>query len=155
MKRDISEFVSRCLICQQAKVQHQIGDKVFLKVSPRKKILRFGRKGKSSPRFIEPYETIERIGPMAYRLELPSKLEKVHNLFHVSMLRRYRSDPSQVISSVEIEIQPDMIYNKEPIRILAREIKELRNKCIALVKVHWQRHGIEEVTWEPEEAMRK
>ncbi|KAA3473789.1 receptor-like protein kinase [Gossypium australe] len=79
----------------------------------------------------------------------------IHNVFHVFMLCRYRSDLSHVISPVEVEIQPDLTYNEEPIRILAREIKELRNKRIALVKVLWNRHGIEEATWEPEEAMQK
>ncbi|KAA3486886.1 receptor-like protein kinase [Gossypium australe] len=87
-----------------------------------KKILRFGQKGKLNRRIIGSYEIIERIRPVAYRLALPSELEKIHN-----MLRRYQSDPSHVISPSEIEIQPDMT-------ILAREIKELRNKCIALVR---------------------
>ncbi|KAA3466136.1 DNA/RNA polymerase superfamily protein [Gossypium australe] len=104
-------------------IEFRIGDQVFLKVSPWKKILRFGRKGKLSPRFIGPYEIIERIGPVAYRLALPSKLEKIHNVFHVSMLRQYRSDPSHVISPSEIEIQPDMTYHEEPTNILAREVK--------------------------------
>ncbi|KAA3483285.1 receptor-like protein kinase [Gossypium australe] len=71
------------------------------------------------------------------------------------MLRQYRSDASHVISLSEIEIQPDMTYKEEPIRILAREIKELRNKCIALVKVLWQCHRVKEATWEPKEVMRK
>ena len=106
-------------------IEFQIGDKVFLKVSPWKKILRFGRKGKLSPRFIGPYEIIERVGLVAYRLMLPPELEKIQNVFHVSMLRRYRSDPSHVISLAEVEIKPDMTYEEEPIRILAREIKEL------------------------------
>ncbi|KAA3469982.1 receptor-like protein kinase [Gossypium australe] len=79
----------------------------------------------------------------------------IHNVFHVSMLHCYRSDPSHVISPSEIEIQPDMTYNEEPIRILAREVKQLRNKKIALVKVLWQRHSVEEAIGEPEEAMRK
>ncbi|KAA3469677.1 reverse transcriptase [Gossypium australe] len=70
-------------------IEFEIGDKVFLKVSPWKKVLRFGRKGKLSPRFIGPYEIIERVGPVAYRLRLPSELEKIHNIFDVSMLRRY------------------------------------------------------------------
>ncbi|KAA3484780.1 DNA/RNA polymerases superfamily protein [Gossypium australe] len=136
-------------------IKFQIGDKVFLKVSPWKKILRFGRNGKLSPRFIEPYEIVERIGPVAYRLALPSELEKIHNVFHVSMLRQYRSNPSYVISPVDVEIQTDLTYSKKPIRILACEIKELRNKRIDLVKVFWHKHGIEGATWEPEEAMRK
>ncbi|KAA3461851.1 DNA/RNA polymerases superfamily protein [Gossypium australe] len=82
----------------------QIIDKVFLKVSPWKNILHFSRKGKLSPRFIGPYEIIERIGPVAYRLALMIELEKIHNIFHVSMLRRYRSDPLHVISPSDIEI---------------------------------------------------
>ena len=79
-------------------MEFQVGDKVFLKVSPWKKVLRFGRKGKLSPRFIGPYEIIEKVGPVAYRLALPPELEKIHDVFHVSMLRRYRSDPSHIIS---------------------------------------------------------
>ena len=108
-------------------IEFQVGDKVFLKVSPCKKVLRFGKKGKLSPRFIGPFEMIERVGPLAYRLALPIKLEKIHNVFHVSMLRRYRSNPSHVISQTEVEIQPDMTYDEEPVKILTREVKQLRN----------------------------
>ena len=124
-------------------IEYQVGDKVFLKVSPWKKILRFGRKGKLSPRFIGPYEISERVGPVAYRLILPPELEKIHDVFHVSMLRRYRSDPSHIISPSEVEIQVDMSYEEEPMRILAREVKELRNKRVPLVKVLWLKHGID------------
>ena len=72
--------------------------------------MRFGKKGKLRPRFIEPYEVIEKVGPVAYRLALPRKLENIHNVFHVSMLRKYRSDPSHVVSSEVIELRPDLIY---------------------------------------------
>ncbi|KAG8500109.1 hypothetical protein CXB51_003598 [Gossypium anomalum] len=140
---------------KRKEIEFQVGDNVFLKVSPWKKVLRFGRKGKLSPRFIGPYEIIERIGPVAYRLALPPELDRIHNVFQVSMLRRYRSDPSHVISPTEVEIQPDMTYSEEPFKILARETKELRNKQINLVKLLWQKHGIEEMTWEPEETIRK
>ncbi|KAA3452486.1 DNA/RNA polymerases superfamily protein [Gossypium australe] len=139
---------------KRKEIEFKVGEKVFLKVSSWKKILRFGRKGKLSPRFIGPYEITDRIGSVAYRLALPVDL-KIHNVFHVSMLRRYRSDPSHVIPLAEIEIRPDMSYEEEPIKILAREVKQLRNKDIALVKVLWQKHGIEEATWEQEEAMRE
>ena len=71
-------------------IEYEVGDKVFLKVSPRRKILRFGKKGKVSPRFIILYEILERIGPVAYRLALPMELVKLHNVFHVSMLQKYR-----------------------------------------------------------------
>ncbi|KAA3480573.1 DNA/RNA polymerases superfamily protein [Gossypium australe] len=101
------------------------------------KMSRFGRKGKLSLRFIRPYEITERIGPVAYCLALPSELEKIHDVFHVSMLRRYHSDPSYVILPSEVEIQSDMAYGKEPIKILAREVKQLRNNRISLVKVLW------------------
>ena len=97
--------------------------------------MRFGKKGKLSPRFIGPYEVIEKVGLVAYRLALPPDLEKIHNVFHVSMLRRYRLDPSHVVSSETIELRPDLTYEEEPEEILAREVKELRNKKIPLVKV--------------------
>ena len=127
-------------------IRYEIGEKVFLKVSPWKKVIRFGKNGKLSPRFIGPYEVIEKVGPMAYRLAFPSKLEKIHHVFHVSMLRRYRSDPSHVVSSETIELRPDLTYEEEPIEILAREVKELRNKKIPLVKVLWRNHKTEKVT---------
>ena len=78
-------------------IEYVVGDQVFLKVSPWKGILRFGRHGKLSPRYIGPYEVIERVGPLAYKLALPPELSQIHNVFHVSMLRRYRSDPRHVL----------------------------------------------------------
>ena len=116
--------------------------------------MRFGKKGKLSPRSISPYEVIEKVGPIAYRLALPPDLEKIHNVFHVSMLRRYRSDPSHVVSLETIELRPDFTYEEEPVEILAREMKELWNKNILLVKVLWINHKTEETTWESEEMMR-
>ena len=105
--------------------RYEIGEKVFLKVSPWKKVMRFGKKGKLSPKFIGPYEVIEKVGPVAYRLTLLPELEKIHNVFHVSMLRRYRSDPSHVVSSERIELRPYLTYEEEPVEILTREVKEL------------------------------
>ena len=117
--------------------------------------MRFGKKGKLSPRFISPYEVIEKVGPLVYKLELPQELEKIHSVFHVSMLRRYRSDPSHVVSSETIELRPDLTYEEELVKILAREVKELPNKKIPLVKVLWRNHKTEEATWESEETMRQ
>ena len=136
-------------------IRYEVGEKVFLKVSPWKKVMRFGKKGKLSPRFIGPYEVIEKVGPVAYRLALPPDLEKIHNVFHVSMLRRYRSDPTHIVSSDTIELRPDLTYEEEPVEILAHEVKELRNKKIPLVKVLWRNHKTEEATWESEETMRQ
>ena len=81
--------------------------------------MRFGRKGKLSPRFIGSYEVIEKVGPMAYRLALLPELEKIHNVFHVSLLRRYRPDSSHVVSLETIELRPDLTYEEELVEILA------------------------------------
>ena len=88
---------------------------MFLKVSPWKKVMRFWKKGKLSPRFIGPYEVLKKVGPVANRLALPPKLEKIHSVFHVSMLRRYRSDPSHVVSTETIELRPNLTYEEEPV----------------------------------------
>ncbi|KAJ8760411.1 hypothetical protein K2173_015078 [Erythroxylum novogranatense] len=135
-------------------IEFQVGDKVFLKVSPWKHILRFGKKGKLSPRFIGPYEILKRVGPVAYQLALPGELARLHDVFHVSMLRRYRSDVTHKIPMQEIQVQQDLSFEEGPISILAREVKQLRNKTVPLVKVLWQHHGLEEATWEPEEIMK-
>ncbi|KAK5812210.1 hypothetical protein PVK06_027629 [Gossypium arboreum] len=111
---------------------------VFLKVSPWKKILRFGRKGKLSPRFIGPYRILKRVGPVAYQLELPPELNRIHDVFHVYMLRRYRSDPTHVVPVAEIEIQTDLTFEEEPMQILDRDVKILRRKSVPLVKVLWR-----------------
>ena len=100
-------------------IRYEIGEKVFLKVLPWNKVMRFGKKGKLSPRFIGPYEVIEKVGLVAYKLALPPEFEKIHNVFHVSILRRYRSDSSHVVSSETIELRPDLTYEEEPVEILA------------------------------------
>ena len=100
-------------------IRYEIDEKLFLKVSPWKKVMRFGKKGKLSSRFIDPHEVIEKVGTVAYRLALPPNLKKIHNVFHVSMLRRYRSNPSHVVSSETIELRPDLTYEEEPVEILA------------------------------------
>ena len=135
-------------------IEYEVGDKVFLKVSPWRKVLRFGKKEKLSPRFIGPYEVLERIRPVAYRLALPLELAKLHDVFHVSMLRKYRSDESHILTVQEVQLQEDLSYDEEPKAILAQEVKQLRNKQVPLVKVLWQHHGREEATWEPEATMR-
>jgi len=102
-----------------------VGDHVLLKVSPWKKIFRFGRKGKLSPRFIGPYHVLKRVGPVAYQLELPPELSQIHSVFHVSMLRSYRSDPSHIVPVEEVEIRPDLYFEEEPVQILDRDVKVL------------------------------
>ena len=91
---------------------------------------------------------------MAYRLDLSEELSRVHNVFHISMIRKYISDPSHVLETPEIELRDDLSYEEHPVQILGREEKELRNKTISLVKVLWRNHLVEEVTWEREDQMR-
>ena len=135
-------------------IEFEVGDKVFLKVSLWKKILRFGIKGKLSPRFIGPYEILERVGPVAYHLALPLELAKLHDVFHVSMLQRYHFDTSHILPVQDIQVQEDFTFDEQPKAIQDREIRKLRNKQAPLVKVLWQHHGIEEATWELESTMR-
>ncbi|KAA0051745.1 hypothetical protein IC582_028278 [Cucumis melo] len=117
-------------------------------------VLRFERRGKLSPRFVGPFEILERIGPVAYRLALPPSLSTVHDVFHVSMLRKYVPDPSHVVDYEPLEIDENLSYTEQPVEVLAREVKTLRNKEIPLVKVLWHNHRVEEATWEREDDMR-
>ena len=112
-----------------------MGDRVFLKISPWKGILRFGRRGKLRPRYIGPYEIIAIVGPVAYRLDLPPELSKVHNVFHVSMLRKYIPDPSHVLRDQPVELKDNLTYKEQPMQIVDRKEQILRNKVIPLVKV--------------------
>ena len=91
---------------------------------------------------------------MAYHLALPPELAKLHNVFHMLMLRRYRFDESHILSVQDVQVQEDFSYDEEPKTILAQEVKQLRNKQVLLEKVLWQHHDREEATWEPEATMR-
>jgi len=135
-------------------VKFNMGDKVFIKVSPWRGVLRFGKKGKLSPRYMGPYEVIECIGPLAYRIALPPELSQIHNVFHVSMLRKYISDPSHILQSDVVELKEDLSYPVQPVQILCKEEKQLRSKIIPLVKVLWRNQNMEEATWEREDDMR-
>ncbi|XP_039013528.1 uncharacterized protein LOC120143211 [Hibiscus syriacus] len=117
-------------------------------------VLRFGCKGKLSPRFIGPFEVLESVGPVVYRLRLSPELERILDVFHASMLHKYRSEPFCVISIDEVELHEELSYKEEPVKILANDVKVLRSKSITLVKVLWCNHNIDEATWETEESMR-
>ncbi|XP_038880432.1 uncharacterized protein LOC120072087 [Benincasa hispida] len=139
---------------KRRELEFEVGDQVFLKLSPWKEILRFRRKGKLSPRYIRRYEIVERVGPATYRLALPLELARIHNVFHVSMLRKYVPDSTHVLPEQPVQLKENMSYEEEPVGILDRKKKVLRKMMIPLVKVLWRNHGIEEVTWEAEEKMR-
>ncbi|XP_075481169.1 uncharacterized protein LOC142521881 [Primulina tabacum] len=117
--------------------------------------MRFGHKEKLAPRYIGAYGIVERIGTLAYRLDLPQSLSAIHIVFHVSILRKYEPDPSHVLSTEDVELDSSLSYVEQPVQILDRKEKQLRNKKITLVLVQWSRHGIEETTWELEARMRQ
>ncbi|XP_068307446.1 uncharacterized protein [Pyrus communis] len=119
---------------------------IVLKLSPWRGVVRFPKKGKLNLRYTEPYMITERVSEVAYRLELLPELSKVHDMFHVSMLRHYVSDPSHVIHPQPLEINPDLTYDEEPVTILDWKDKVLRNKTVRLVKVLWRNHSVEEAT---------
>ncbi|XP_016901428.2 uncharacterized protein LOC107991252 [Cucumis melo] len=135
-------------------IEFEVGDMVFLKVVPMRGVLRFKRKGKLSPRFVGPFEILKRISPVAYRLALSPSFFVVHDVFHVSMLRKYVADPMHVVDFEPLQINENLSYEEQPVEILAREVKMLRNRRIALVKAFWRNHGAEKATWEREDDMR-
>ena len=124
-------------------------------MSPTKGVIRFGKKGKLSPRYVGPFEVLEKIGEVAYRLALPPDLSHVHPVFHVSMLRKYVVDPSHVLDYIPAEVQQDLTYEERPIKILDRKTQVLRTKIVHLVKVLWRNATSEEATWESAEIMEK
>ena len=138
---------------RRRELEFEVGDLVYLKVSPLKGVQRFGLRGKLSPRFIGPFEIVERIGPVAYRLRLPESLAQVHDVFHVSTLRKCLADPSQLATVEATPVQEDLPYVESPVQILDRKEKVLRNKIVSLVKVLWPGQKYEEATWEPEAQM--
>ena len=119
-----------------------MGDRVFLKVSSWKGVLIFGRRGKLRPRYIGPYEIIARVGPVAYRSDLPLELSKVHTVFHVSMLRKYIPDPSHVLRDQPVELKDNLTYKEQPMQIADHREQILQNKIIPLVKVLWGIMGL-------------
>ncbi|XP_070038071.1 uncharacterized protein [Nicotiana tomentosiformis] len=131
-----------------------VGEKILLKVSPMKGIMRFGKKGKLSPRFIGPFEVLKRVGEVAYELALPPSLSGVHSVFHISMLRKYHADLSHVLVFGIVHLDNSLGYEEESITIVDKQVRQLRSKKISVVKVQWRGQPVEEATWEAEENMR-
>nr|GEZ67098.1 hypothetical protein [Tanacetum cinerariifolium] len=121
-------------------LEFQPGDHVFLKVSPARRVRRFGIKGKLSPRFIGPFEILDRVGEVSYRLALPPQLSHVHDVFHVSLLRGYKYLPLHVISYPLDQIRTELSYVEEPEAILDRQDRVMRKKTIPFVKILWRNH---------------
>jgi hypothetical protein len=127
------------------------GDHVYLKVSPLRGMRKFKVKGKLSPRFIGPFRVFRRVGEMAYQLELPDNLSDVHNVFHVSQLKKCIRVPEEQLPMEELSVQGDLSYTEYPIKILDTLARDTRNKVIKMCKVQWSHHGEDEATWEREE----
>ena len=134
-------------------LEFEVGDHVFLKVMPKRGVARFGKRGKLSPRFIGPFEILERVGTIVYRLVLPPSMSCVHEVFHVSMLRRYTPDLAHVVDWGEIEVETDGTFEEGPVCIVDNRDHVLIRKIMRLVRVLWQHRGVEESTWEREDTM--
>jgi hypothetical protein len=138
---------------QRRDLEFEIGDMVFVRVAPMKGVMRFGKNGKLSPRYVGPFEILERVGLVAYKLALPPALSGIHNVFHISMLRRYVSDLTHILSYEPLQVQDDLSYEEMPMKILDRKDQVLRNKTIRLVKVLWRNHSTGEASWERVDKM--
>ena len=119
-------------------LKFEVGDMVFLKVAPWKCMIWFQKQGNLNPRYIEPFRILERIGPMAYRLKLPRNLEWIHDVFHVSMLKKYILDLSHVLETPPVELREDLSFKVQPVGILDHIEKVLRNKVVSMVKILWR-----------------
>ena len=166
--RDTFEKVSlirQCLLMAQSRqkgyadvqcrpLEFEVGDHVFLKGMPKKGVVRFGKRWKLSPRFIRPFEILEMVGTIAYRLALPPSMSGFHEVFHVSMLRKYTSDPTHVVDWGQIDVDTNGTFEEGLVCILDSSDQVLRRKTVRLVRVQWRHYGVEESTWEREDTMR-
>ncbi|GKB40034.1 hypothetical protein Tco_0884976 [Tanacetum coccineum] len=140
---------------RQKPLEFQVGDKVMLKVSPWKGVIRFGKRRKLNSFYIGPFKIIGKVGTVAYRLKFPEQLSRVHSMFHVSNLKKCMSDEPLAIQLDEIQVDYKLHFIEEPVEIMDREVKRLKQSCIPIVKVHWNsRRGLE-FTWEREDQMQK
>ncbi|KAD5507984.1 hypothetical protein E3N88_15687 [Mikania micrantha] len=136
-------------------LEFSIDDKVMLKVSPWKGVVRFGKKGKLAPRYVGPFEILDRIGPVAYKLKLAQELDAVHDLFHVSNLKKCLSHESLIIPLNEVRLDDKLHFIEEPIEIMDREVKKLKRSRIPIVTVKWNSKRGPEFTWECEDQMKQ
>jgi hypothetical protein len=136
-------------------LQFQVEDFVYLRVSPTKGVQRFGIKGKLAPRYVEPFEILQVCGPVAYRIRLPSQLATIHDVFHISQLKKCIKVPTEIVEAHAIEIEPDLSYTEQPIQILDTKERVTRRKKIKMYKILWDHHTEEEATWETESYLQR
>ena len=135
-------------------LEFEVSDHVSLKVNLKRGLVRFGKRGKLSPRFIRPFEVLERIGTIAYRLALPPSMSGVHEVFHVSILRKYIPGPAHVVDWGQIEVDTDGTFEEGLVCIVDSRDQVLRRKTVRLVLVLWRHYRVEEFTWEREDTIR-
>ncbi|GJW25239.1 putative reverse transcriptase domain-containing protein [Tanacetum coccineum] len=136
-------------------LEFKVGDRVLLKVSPWKGVVRFGKKRKLAPRYVGPFKIVECVSPVAYRLKLPQELSCVYDTFHVSNLKKCLVEPDVQVPLDEIEIDENLRFVEEPIEIVERDVKKLKRRRIPLVKVRWNSRQGAEYTWEREDQFQK
>ncbi|XP_062075532.1 uncharacterized protein LOC133779606 [Humulus lupulus] len=140
---------------KRRELEFSLGDQVFLRVSLMKRVMHFGKKRKLNPRYIGPFEILEKVGQVAYRLTLPPALAETYNVFHISMLRKYVPVPSHVLSYELLELKQYLSYDEQLVELLEAGVKELMLKKISLVKVLWKNCSTREAIWVLEEDMRE
>ncbi|GJS13174.1 putative reverse transcriptase domain-containing protein, partial [Tanacetum coccineum] len=136
-------------------MEFQVGDRVMLKVSPWKGVVRFGKRGKLNPRYVGPFKVLEKVGSVAYKLELPQELSRVHNTFHVSNLKKCYSDEPLAVPLEGLHVDDKLRFVEEPVEIMDREVKRLKQSRIPIVKVRWNSRRGPEFTWEREDQFQK
>ncbi|GJS34737.1 putative reverse transcriptase domain-containing protein [Tanacetum coccineum] len=136
-------------------MEFQVGDRVMLKVSPWKGVVRFGKWGKLNPRYVGPFKVLAKVGTVAYKLELPQELSRVHSTFHVSNLKKCYSDEPLAIPLDGLHIDDKLCFVEEPIEIMDREVKWLKQIRIPIVKFRWNSRRGPEFTWEREDQFQK
>ncbi|GJW45265.1 putative reverse transcriptase domain-containing protein [Tanacetum coccineum] len=144
-----------CADLKRKPMEFQVGDRVVLKVSPWKGVVRFGKRGKLNPRYVGPFKVLEKIGTVAYKLELPQELSRVHNTFHVSNLKKCYSDEPLVVPLKGLHVDDKLHFVEETIEIIDREVKRLKQSRISIVKVRWNSRRGPEFTWEREDQFQK
>ncbi|GJU98355.1 putative reverse transcriptase domain-containing protein [Tanacetum coccineum] len=136
-------------------MEFQVGDKVMLKVSPWKGVVRFGKRGKLNPRYVGPFKVLEKVGEVAYKLDLPEELSRVHNTFHVSNLKKCHADEPLAVQLDGLHLDDKLHFVEEPFEIVGHEVKRLKRSRIPLVKVRWNSKRGPEFTWEREDQFKK
>jgi hypothetical protein len=138
---------------RRSPLEFEVGDHVYLRVSPMKGVRRFGIKGKLALRYIGPYPIIDKYGPMSYQVELPVKLSRVHNVFHVSQLKRCLKPLADVVIEDTIPLELDLTYKAYPTKIFDQKDRVRHNKTTQFYKVQWNDHSEDEAMWEHEEFL--